>query len=370
MARRGTCVNDRGVALFWNDGVLAHTPLGWDPAQPSPMADQLGPLLSPLLPPGKAWIHPERPERLAGAVALLQQNPVSGACWHAGLPATDEDILRVHSRSHLDAMLALRGQYRLLDPDTTAVSPGSIDAALLAAGQAQEAMATVMNGSLRQAMALVRPPGHHAEHERARGFCFFNSVAVAAAWAMARTPGLRVLIVDWDAHHGNGTEQIFAGNPDVLFFDTHRASPFYPGSGHPDQQGCGNIINVPLPEAAGDTALALAFDHILIPAVERFRPDVVLVSAGYDADLRDLALGLTPGGFAALLQRLQGIADTYAGGRLVLVTEGGYNTEALAENVHTTVSAMCGCPVPQSGDDLTGLAEVEALVEFHAPRWR
>ncbi|MCC4309681.1 histone deacetylase [Alcanivorax marinus] len=273
----------------------------------------------------------------------------------------------MHTTSYLDGIQALRGENAWLDVDTTAVSPGSVEAAEVAAGTAIAAVEAVVTGGARGAFAAVRPPGHHAESVRARGFCLFNNVAVAAAHAQAALGCRRVLIVDWDAHHGNGTQEIFWADPDVLFFDTHRAAPFYPGSGALEDVGGGlgegYTVNVPLPGGAGDMALLKAFREILVPAADAFRPDLVLVSAGFDAHRFDLALNVSYEGFASMTRIVRDIADRHCQGRLAMVLEGGYHTESLARGVHATLEVMAGADPEDPW--APGLGAVDEAVAFH-----
>ena len=220
------------------------------------------------------WKYPEHPGRLKAIQQLLNKAPIEGLIFEGGKAATHEQLARVHTTSYLSDIFNLRGKNAWLDVDTTAVSPGSVDAAEVAAGTAIAAVEAVMEKRTQSAFALVRPPGHHAEPVRARGFCLFNNVAVAAAHARSALGCERVLIVDWDAHHGNGTQDIFWAEPDVMFFDIHRAAPFYPGSGHLEDVGAGlaegTTVNVPLPAGAGDEAYLKAFRDILAPAADWF----------------------------------------------------------------------------------------------------
>lgn len=225
----------------------------------------------------------------------------------------------------------------------------------------------MINKESQSAFALVRPPGHHAEPVRARGFCLLNNVAVAAAHAQAKLGCERILIIDWDAHHGNGTQDIFWADPDVLFFDTHCAAPFYPGSGHLDEVGAGlgegYTINVPLPETTGDIAAEKAFREILLPAAERFKPDLVLVSAGFDPHHNDMAMNLTYNGFKVLTRIVQDIADRHCDGRLVFVLEGGYNLTSLSRGVHAVLEVLVGGDAPEILE--CGVKEVMEAAEFH-----
>jgi acetoin utilization deacetylase AcuC-like enzyme len=295
-------------------------------------------------------IHPERPERLRAILAALQGSPVAGTRWVAPRPAPREAIERVHDPAYVDQIVGLRGRSAALDLDTT-VSPGSVPAALLAAGAAIDAVTAVVAGEARCAFALVRPPGHHAEARRAMGFCLFNNVAIAAAHARAALGCRRVLIVDWDVHHGNGTQNAFYDRSDVLYFSTHR-SPFYPGTGGADEvgagAGAGHTVNVPLAERCGDAEYAAIFDGVLGPVADAYRPDLLLVSAGFDAHRDDPlgGMGVTAEGFGGLCRRVSDVARRHAAGRLVLVLEGGYDLRALAESVHACVEVLAGAARP------------------------
>ncbi|MBI2941964.1 MAG: histone deacetylase [Chloroflexi bacterium] len=296
--------------------------------------------------------HPERPARLAAIDAALERaqfdERVADLDAAALVPATAvEDILRVHSRSHLNRIerMAARGG-GFLDSDTV-VSPESYRVALLAAGGACAAVDAVIGGHARTAFALVRPPGHHATPDRAMGFCLLNNLAIAVRRAQAVHRQHRVAIVDFDVHHGNGTQAVFEEDPSVLFVSLHQ-HPLYPGSGLAHEigrgPGTGRTINVPLSAGTGDRGYALAFDEIVGPALTAFAPELIGVSAGFDAHWADpLAfMNVTCAGFAGLVARLRRWAATLAGGRLVLVLEGGYNLDALAGSVVACVQALIG----------------------------
>lgn len=355
---------ERTVDIFYDEIMLGHKPEVDLPFVPSRVEKRVRSILQGL---DFKWTYPEHPGRLTAIIKYLEQNPVAGVRFRSGASATYNQLARVHTSSYLDHVLSLSGQSAWLDSDTTAVSPDSINAALAAAGNAIAAVESVVSGESRSAFALIRPPGHHAEPVRARGFCLLNNVAVAAAHALAKLGCERVLIVDWDAHHGNGTQDIFWADPDVLFFDTHCAAPFYPGTGHLEQVGAGlgegYTINVPLPESAGDIAFEKAFREILVPAADYFKPDLVLVSAGFDPHHNDMALNLTYDGFRVLTRIVQDIADRHCGGRLALVLEGGYNLTSLACGVHAVLETLTGADAPQLKE--TGVREAEAAAEFH-----
>ncbi|HYW04092.1 MAG TPA: histone deacetylase [Gammaproteobacteria bacterium] len=357
-------IGDREVSVFYDERVLSHRPDADDPFLPGRLDKRVREILAGL---GVKWAYPEHPGRVTAARELLEREPVPGVRFETGRPATREELARVHTTSYLDAIYALRGKNAWLDVDTTAVSTGSVEAALVAAGTAIAATEAVVTGRSPRAFALVRPPGHHAEPVRARGFCLFNNVAVAAAHAQAVLGCPRVLIVDWDAHHGNGTQEIFWADPDVLFFDTHRAAPFYPGSGALEEVGGGlgegTTVNVPLPGGAGDAALLKAYREILLPAADWFRPDLVLVSAGFDPHQMDLSLNMSCEGFAALTGIVQEIAGQHCDGRLAMVLEGGYNPQSLARGVHSVLEVLTGGEAPEPQD--WGIREVAAAADFH-----
>jgi acetoin utilization deacetylase AcuC-like enzyme len=289
--------------------------------------------------------HPERPAR-AEAVrdALVKANIASLGTRIAPRPATDEELARVHTGaflSHLEKTVPDSAGW--IDPDTY-FSPGSWPAALAAAGSAASLATKVLSGELERAVAVVRPPGHHAMRDRAMGFCLLNNVAVAAAAARA-SGAARVAIVDWDVHHGNGTQDIFWNDPSVLYMSVHQY-PYYPGTGAPTEIGGSNArgatINVGLPSGSSDAEYLAAFDHVFVPAIARFAPDLILVSAGFDAFERDPLAGMrvTHAGFAAIAQRTRRAADAHAGGRIVAVLEGGYDLDGVSGGMAAVVAAL------------------------------
>lgn len=357
-------IGDRKVNVFFDEVMLGHDPQVDLPFIPSRVEKHVRTILRGL---DFKWSYPEHPGRLTAIRAYLDENPIPGIQLTSGPTATYEQLSRVHTTSYLDHIFSLAGESAWLDRDTTAVSPGSIEAATAAAGNAIAAVESVINKESQSAFALVRPPGHHAEPVRARGFCLLNNVAVAAAHAQAKLGCERILIIDWDAHHGNGTQDIFWADPDVLFFDTHCAAPFYPGSGHLDEVGAGlgegYTINVPLPETTGDIAVEKAFREILLPAAERFEPDLVLVSAGFDPHHNDMAMNLTYNGFKVLTRIVQDIADRHCDGRLVFVLEGGYNLTSLSRGVHAVLEVLAGGDAPEILE--CGVKEVMEAAEFH-----
>lgn len=357
--------DERQVSVFYDERVLAHEPDANVSFLPGRLDQRIRQILSGLK---VQWSYPEHPGRVRAILDMLEREPIPGVSIKPGRAATAEELARVHTLSYLEGIFALKGKNAWLDLDTTAVSPGSVDAAEVAAGTAIAAVEAVVNGDTQSAFALVRPPGHHAEPVRARGFCLFNNVAVAAAHAQAKLGCERVLILDWDAHHGNGTQDIFWADPDVLFFDIHRGAPFYPGSGSLEDIGAGlgegTTVNVPMPAGAGDVAYLKALREILVPAAEHFKPDLILVSAGFDAHWHDLALNVSYEGFAAMTAIVQALADRLCNGRLVLVLEGGYNLESLSHSAHAVLKVLAGAKAGEPG--VCGVEEVETAKQFHS----
>jgi acetoin utilization deacetylase AcuC-like enzyme len=319
--------------------------------------------------------HPERPDRLRAIEVMLSMRSGTRTRIASAEPATAHALERVHTQTHVERVRSFAGQYGSLDPDTH-VSPESVTAAMLAAGAAIDAVDAVCTGRAANAFALVRPPGHHAVASHAMGFCMFNNVAIAAAHARAARDMQRVLVVDWDVHHGNGTEAVFYGSRDVLFFSTHQF-PFYPGTGEVSACGAGPgegfTVNVPLAAEANDGDYALAFAELLGPIAEQYQPDLVLVSAGFDAHRADPLGGMrmTEEGFANLCGHVKRIADQYAGGRLVLVLEGGYDLAGLARSVQACVEVMAGSPAPANRVETTGHGEkdVRAAIAQQRAYW-
>ena len=292
--------------------------------------------------PGRG--HPERPDRLR--VLLDRWRDAAGFTRIAARPATEDELARVHDPRHVARVASTAGHARVVfDADTTA-SAQSYDAARLAAGGLVDLCDAVRAGQVENGFAFVRPPGHHAERARAMGFCLFNNVAVAAAALRAAGVG-RVCIVDWDLHHGNGTQHSFDDDPSVLYVSTHQYG-IYPGTGAIDEVGlgaaAGRTLNLPFPAGFGDAEFARAFDEVIIPIARQFAPDFVLVSAGFDCDGRDPLGGLnvTPAGFTMMGAACRRLAEETADGRLVAVLEGGYDLDAISEGVATVLDVMRG----------------------------
>jgi acetoin utilization deacetylase AcuC-like enzyme len=296
--------------------------------------------------------HPERPQRLITLMRVLtDENILTRMQFVEATSAPRSSLEQVHTGDYIDhvAHIAKQGG-GWLDPDTY-LGPSSFDAACLAAGGLLNTMTAVLQGRAKNGFAFVRPPGHHACPAHGMGFCLFNNIAIAARYALSNLGAHRVLIVDWDVHHGNGTQEIFYNDPAVLFFSTHQY-PFYPGTGHWQEIGSGAgkgyTVNVPLPSGVGDLTYARVFDEVLTPIARRFSPELILVSAGYDAHWRDPLAGmqLSVHGFAELTRKVRVLADELCDGRLVLTLEGGYDAEALAYSVLATLTVLLGDDEP------------------------
>jgi acetoin utilization deacetylase AcuC-like enzyme len=291
--------------------------------------------------------HPERPERLACVRAALEGAGLPARCVLQPLePIGDGALRRVHDEEHVRRVdEACASGATLLDSMDTTICAASAEIARLAAGSVAGLCREVAVGRLDRGFAAVRPPGHHAERDLAMGFCLFNNVAVAARELTARHGIRRVLIVDWDVHHGNGTQHIFESDADVFYFSLHQY-PLYPGTGAADETGLGPgrgaTLNCPLPPGSGDDRFLGALRDALMPAAERFAPEFVLLSAGFDAHRADpLAnLDVRTEAYAEATTILREIADRHADGRLVSMLEGGYDLEALSASVVTHVRAL------------------------------
>lgn len=294
--------------------------------------------LEHLLLPG----HPESPERLRAVIAALADERYSALPRHDAPAATREQLARVHGRELIEEVLdGPELAYRQLDPDT-AMTAGSAEAALRAAGAVCAAIDEAMTGETRRAFCAVRPPGHHATADKVMGFCLFNSVAVGAAHAMAAHGVARVAIMDFDVHHGNGTQDIFWSDPRVLYASTHQ-SPLYPDSGRSNEHGrANNILNAPLPPGAGSAEFRSAIKTIVLPALDAFVPELLIISAGFDAHRLDpLAnLNLEADDFGWVTEQLVALAERHCNGRIVSSLEGGYSLAALHECTQAHVDAL------------------------------
>jgi acetoin utilization deacetylase AcuC-like enzyme len=284
--------------------------------------------------------HPEAPQRLKAILVRLEETGLMPSLVRINpKPATDDWITQVHTNAYVKALhtRSPKQGHVALDPDTS-MSPGSLGAAYLAAGGVLTAVDAIMDKRVDNAFCAVRPPGHHAEADHAMGFCLINNVAVAARYFQKRYGLEKIAVVDWDVHHGNGTQHAFYEDPSVFFFSTHQY-PWYPGTGGADEQGSGKgkgyTLNVPLPAGKGDAEYLEVFNRILRPALKAYRPDAVIISAGFDAHRDDPLAGmnLTDQGYRALTKVVKEIAGEHAQGRVLSCLEGGYNLAALAASV-------------------------------------
>jgi len=291
--------------------------------------------------------HPESPDRLRAIMARLAASGVLARVTRIEPAAAPDDaIAQVHAPSYLAQLktLAPAEGRASLDPDTS-MSPGSLRAAYLAAGGVMAAADAIMAETVDNAFCAVRPPGHHAERDRAMGFCLFNNVAIATRHLQRRHGVQRVLIVDWDVHHGNGTQHMFYDDPSVLFFSTHQY-PYYPGTGRATEQGEGEgsglTVNVPMSPGQGDEDYREVFETVLAPAADTFKPQCVVISAGFDAHRDDPLAGmaLTEDGYAALSRIVLDIARRHCRGRVLSCLEGGYNLNALSASVERHLLAL------------------------------
>jgi acetoin utilization deacetylase AcuC-like enzyme len=342
------------------------------------------------MPPG----HPERSERAEVMEVVASRWRARGGEVTAPHVATTEQLARVHTPEYIAFVAETAGRAVALDPDTY-TSPESHGVALLAAGAGIDAVELVMDIGHSNAatstfpvsgrpesnavLAMVRPPGHHAERGRAMGFCLFNNIAVAAAHARAKGAA-RVAIVDYDVHHGNGTQHMFESDPNVLYVSLHQF-PFYPGTGAVDEIGTGPgkgfTVNLPLEVGSIDDDYRVAFSEMVVPVLRQYNPEVLLVSAGFDAHERDPLGGmrLTSAAFGAMTMELRRVAEEYCNGRMVLMTEGGYDLRALSESLEAVIDSLAA-PSPEPkwpGSGVAsdrGRAAVSAAKRALAPYWK
>lgn len=323
--------------------------------------------------PGRG--HPERPHRLVAVTEALADIADVHVDRRAPTPAATEALERAHDPEYVRKLLELRGRRLALDHDTI-VSDDSIDAALLAAGCASDAVDAVISGTHHSAFAIGRPPGHHAGQRRAMGFCLFNNIAVAASHALHQHGLDRVMIVDWDVHHGNGTQDIFEETDRVLYVSSHQW-PWYPGTGSIDETGTGAgrgfTVNLPLPPHIDDAAMLELYRRVISPIAAHYQPQLLLVSAGFDAH-EDDPLGqmdLTAAGFAALTAWAMDVADR-CDAPLALVLEGGYDLTSLAGGVRACVEQLCGMRESAPADgavDPDHASLIDALAQRHRRNW-
>jgi len=295
--------------------------------------------------------HVEVAARLEAIMSYLEKTGlISRLTLIEPRPATVDEIALIHNRSYIkeiEATAARGGGW--LDPDTV-MSPRSYEAARYAAGGVIRAVEAVMAGEVANAFALVRPPGHHATAGQAMGFCLFNNLAIAAKYALAKYKLERILVIDFDVHHGNGTQAAFYADPQVMYISTHEY-PFYPGTGALNETGSGagrgTNLNIPLPAGCGDSEYLEVFEQIIVPAARRFKPRLILVSTGYDGHWADplAMMNLSVSGYARIAEIIKELAEELCGGRLALTLEGGYSLEALAASVKATFDVLLGSAV-------------------------
>lgn len=290
--------------------------------------------------------HPESPQRLESIYAMLDGPDMAGLCdVRTPRQASREELALIHAPAYIERIAATAGRPPVrLDPDTGTCG-ASWEAAVRAAGAVLDGIDLVMSGAAANGFALVRPPGHHAEHNRAMGFCLFNNAAIGALYAVQRHGLQRVLIIDWDIHHGNGTQNSFYDDPRVLYFSTHQY-PYYPGTGDVnecgDRAGRGYTVNVPLPGGQGDADYRCIFSQVLLPLARSYRPEFVLVSAGFDIYAHDPlgTMEVTPRGFYDMTRIIRDMAEELCGGRLLITLEGGYHVAGITESVQHTLRGL------------------------------
>ena len=313
--------------------------------------------------------HPERPERISAVGGAIDARS-EALTRFAPRAATPDEILRVHSREHFDQIAEASGRAPTqIDPDTY-IAADSLEVALLAAGGSTELALRVARGELDSGLAAVRPPGHHAESDRAMGFCLFNNVAIAARALQKEESVDRIMILDWDVHHGNGTQHCFESDPSVLYASTHQF-PFYPGTGAIGETGVGRgegfTFNVPLPAGCGDREYVGVMECLIAPAARSFRPEMILISCGFDAHRDDplAAMNVTREGYRDIGAIARALADDLCEGRILFVLEGGYAASGLEDGVNAVLDVIAGedsPELPKSASISTG-SVLDAVVE-------
>jgi acetoin utilization deacetylase AcuC-like enzyme len=324
--------------------------------------------------------HVESPERLQVIYDMLEAPDMAGRfVTISPRSATHDELAWIHSPSHIERVAATDGKtHASLDPDTQ-TTPHSYQAAILAVGGLFSLVDKIVDGTIKNGFALVRPPGHHAEKDRAMGFCLFNNVALGARYAM-KTHGLKkILIVDWDLHHGNATQHSFYEDPDILYFSTHQY-PHYPGTGSLQEIGRGNgkgfTVNVPLFPGYGDIEFFKIFEQVLYPIGRAFKPELIFVSAGFDTYVADPLGGMrvTPEGYAAMTRLIMELARECSSERLAITLEGGYHLTGLRESVKAVLKELVGESI-LTADDLEGLEKgavppiIQEVMQVHRPYW-
>ena len=323
--------------------------------------------------------HPENPERLRRIYAMLDNMGSEGITDVSPRMATHEEIGLVHDMRYVEAIASTKGKQVRLDPDTTA-SPRSYEAACMAVGGTLRLADMLLNNEVDSAFGLVRPPGHHAERNRAMGFCIFNNIAIAAEYLKTRYGLQRIMIVDFDLHHGNGTQHIFYMDPMVLYLSTHQY-PYYPGTGGIDEigdgEGKGYTINVPLPYGMGDGDYVYIFKEVFVPVADQFKPEAILCSAGFDTHRNDPLGGMavTEKGFAMMTRIILNTAKRHCEGRALFGLEGGYDLNALTSSVKAVIMEMKGVPYSDQNEEEEGYSDrtvdiVERVKKIHRGNWQ
>lgn len=297
--------------------------------------------------------HPENVKRLEYIYAMLQNIDQKGIVYTTPRTATHKEIELIHDPSYVESVAATSGKNQCrLDPDTV-TSPKSYEAACMAVGGALNLADTIIKSEVSRGFALVRPPGHHAEKDRAMGFCLFNNIAVVARY-LEKEHGLkRIIIIDFDLHHGNGTQHSFYKDSSILYFSTHQY-PYYPGTGWYGEvgegEGKGYTVNVPLSHGMDDSDYLYIFNELLVPLCDKFKPEFVLVSAGFDTHHNDPlgGMGVTEAGYEAMTKTLLDIAKKHAGGKTLFALEGGYDLKSLTNSVKAVIMEMKGAPIHKS----------------------
>lgn len=314
--------------------------------------------------------HVENPKRIEAIYRMVEKDISFPYTEIEPRPAKEKEIQMVHASSYVNAIKETSGKGRTqLDPDT-ATSARSYEVALLAAGGLLKAIDLVMDGKIQNGFAIVRPPGHHAEASRAMGFCLFNNIAIGAEYLVQNHGIKRILVIDWDLHHGNGTQHSFYSRSDVLYFSTHQF-PHYPGTGHWDEigqdKGKGFTVNVPLSGGKTDEDYLFIFRKILAPIASDFKPEFILVSAGFDIYKADPLGGMqiSEDGFGALTSELMSVAHKFSKDRILFTLEGGYNLQGLSEGVKQVLLYLGGeGKKPQIGEDISPITERELAPVF------
>lgn len=323
--------------------------------------------------------HPESPDRLISIYNMVEQDFNGRLIFLEPREATREELGWIHHSYYIDRVAATEGEYVRLDPDT-GTSPDTYRAALLAAGGLLSALDAIYRGEVDNAFAAIRPPGHHAEANRSAGFCLFNNVAIAAEYACRKLGAERILIYDWDLHHGNGTQHSFESSPNVLYVSTHQY-PYYPGTGNFNETGYGEgegyTLNIPLSHGFGSGDFLMLIERIIKPVTLAYKPDLIIISAGYDTYEHDPlgAMSVTTEGYGAMTLAMLELARQCCQGRLLVSLEGGYHIAGLTAGVHNTLQVLVEGRAPEAWlhpeplRDETTAQLINRLVEIHGGHW-